>query len=81
MHTQVQPIFDDGPADGKQKHFSVEKLLLKASRYWPGFVVSIVIGIIAAYFYMQYATPVYITTAKLLVKDDRKGGLAEGQDG
>ncbi len=79
MHTQVQPIFDDGPADGKQKHFSVEKLLLKASRYWPGFVVSIVIGIIAAYFYMQYATPVYITTAKLLVKDDRKGGLAEGR--
>ena len=41
--------------------------------YWPIFMVLVVISITSGYFFIKYSTPVYETSAKLLVKDDKKG--------
>ena len=41
--------------------------------YWPIFAVLIIIAMASGYFYIKYATPIYETSAKLLVKDDKKG--------
>ena len=41
--------------------------------YWPIFALLIVIAMASGYIYLRYATPIYETSAKLLVKDDKKG--------
>ena len=50
----------------------VEKYVLQ----WRWFVFSALIFISIALFYLRYATPVYKSTTTILVKDDRKGGIA-----
>jgi tyrosine-protein kinase Etk/Wzc len=79
MDNRLEPIFEEQNPNGKSKSFSVEKLFAKAIGYWPGFAVCVLLALMGAYAYMQYTTPVYVINAKLLVKDDRKGGIAEGQ--
>jgi len=79
QNSRLEPIFEEQVSGGKAKAFSAEKLFAKARVYWPGFVASVALSLLGGYAYMQYKTPVYVTSAKLLVKDERKGGLAEGQ--
>jgi tyrosine-protein kinase Etk/Wzc len=44
--------------------------------YWPYFLASIVLSLIIALLYLRYSEPKYNATATILVKDERKGGLA-----
>ena len=41
--------------------------------YWPLFIVFLMVGLTAAYVYIKLATPMYETTATLLIKDENKG--------
>lgn len=41
--------------------------------YWPLFIVFLMIGLTGAYVYLKLATPMYETTASLLIKDENKG--------
>ena len=41
--------------------------------YWPLFIVFLMIGLTGAYVYLKLATPMYETTATLLIKDENKG--------
>lgn len=45
----------------------------KYSPYWPLFLFFLVMGGIAARFYLKYQTPVYESTATILIKDEKKG--------
>ena len=45
----------------------------KYSPYWPLFLFFLVMGGIAARFYLKYQIPVYESTATILIKDEKKG--------
>ncbi|GAB3930970.1 GumC family protein [Larkinella terrae] len=45
-------------------------------RFWPWFLLSIVLALGAAYAYLLYQPPVYRVHASLLIKDEKKGGLS-----
>ena len=50
----------------------IEKYLVQ----WKWFVLSVFVVMSLAFFYLRYATPIYKSTTTILVKDDRKGGIA-----
>jgi len=50
----------------------VEKYLLQ----WRWFLLSAFVFVAIAFFYLRYSTNIYKSTTTILVKDDRKGGIA-----
>jgi tyrosine-protein kinase Etk/Wzc len=50
----------------------VEKYVVQ----WRWFALSALVFVAIAYFYLRYTTPIYKATTTILVKDDRKGGMA-----
>lgn len=55
------------------KKTSIQIFLYKYLPYWPLFVLLLVISLLIAYAYLQYATPVYEISANIMVKDEKKG--------
>ncbi|GAB3264694.1 tyrosine-protein kinase [Larkinella harenae] len=55
---------------------NLKTMLLRYLRFWPWFLLSVVITVVAAYVYLQYQAPVYRVHASLLIKDEKKGGLS-----
>lgn len=49
------------------------ELLFKYLPYWPLFLILLVFFGFGAWFYLRYASPVYETSATILVKDEKKG--------
>lgn len=45
---------------------------------WKWFVLSLIICMGAAHIYLRYATPIYQSAAKLLIKDDEGSGSRRG---
>jgi tyrosine-protein kinase Etk/Wzc len=56
----------------------VSFILFRYLPYWPLFIVLFIIGLGAAWGYLQYATPLYEASATILVKDDKKGADDSG---
>lgn len=50
-----------------------QRILAKYLPYWPLFIGAILIGIVAAWFYMKMSTPLYEANATLIIKDEKKG--------
>lgn len=42
---------------------------------WIWFVISVVVMLVLSYIYLRYTTPMYQTTAQIIVKDDRGQGM------
>lgn len=59
----------------EQDAFNIAEIAQQYLRHWKWFVLSVLICLIAAFFYMRYTTPIYKASSTILVKDDRKGGL------
>lgn len=59
-----------------QNDFNIREELDKYLFYWKWFVLSVIITLIVGYLYLRYSTPVYRASTTILVKDDKKGGLA-----
>ena len=55
---------------------NVREELEKYLMQWRWFVLSALVFLILAFFYLRYSTPIYKSTTTILVKDDRKGGIA-----
>ena len=51
----------------------LEKYLI----HWKWFVLGIIISLSVAFLYLRYSTPKYDTTATILIKNDKKGGLSD----
>ena len=49
------------------------QLLFRYLPYWPVFLALFVICGVGAWLYLRYATPLYETSASILVKDEKKG--------
>lgn len=58
-------------AEGKKQN-NLREVISKCSYHWPLFLVSMIIMIALALFYMKVAKPVYHVKAKLSIKDEKK---------
>ena len=52
-----------------EEEFNLYEILFKYLAYWPWFVVSVIICMCCTYMYLRYSTPVYSTSAKILIKE------------
>ena len=56
---------------------NIREELEKYLRYWPWFVLCVIIALGYAYFRLRQTTPVYSTTATLIVKDGKNSQSSE----
>jgi tyrosine-protein kinase Etk/Wzc len=57
------------------------KIFNIVSKNWHYFLLAVVIGLIAAYLYSRYTPPVFRINARVLVNDQKSGGLGGKADG
>src|SRR5690554_5230334 len=58
-----------------QEHpIDLKAILYNYLRHWYWFAISLALCLLIAFLYLRYATPEYSTVAKVLIKDDKKGG-------
>ncbi len=79
MAKELQPIFSDNSNRKKGDPLSLEKLRAKAIGYLPMFVVFLLLSLAIGIVYLYTTTPVYEVTAKLVVNEDNKDGMTQGQ--
>ena len=51
------------------------QMIYKFKPHWPIFLLLVIIGIGCGWIYLRFATPIYETSATLLIKDERKGTI------
>ena len=61
------------PVKEENESSSIVHYVFKLIPYWPLFLILMAVGIGCGWLYLQLATPMYETTAKILIKDDKKG--------
>ncbi|WP_127846583.1 GumC family protein [Psychroflexus aestuariivivens] len=49
--------------------------LARYLKYWPWFIISVIICVLIAFFYLRYSTPVYHSKATIIIKDEKRGGV------
>lgn len=64
------------PQENQESDFNIREQVEKYLVHWKWFALSGIITLCIAFLYLRYATPLYRATATILVKDDKKGGLA-----
>jgi tyrosine-protein kinase Etk/Wzc len=52
---------------------SVSQVIAKYTPYWPIFLLFALLSFCGAFFYLRYTIPLYEATAKLIIKDEKKG--------
>ena len=57
----------------ESRETSVNQLWNRYASYWPWFVFLLLLAVGAACLYLKYAIPQYESTARLLIKDEKKG--------
>lgn len=57
----------------KESKNVLNDVFFKYLPYWPLFIITVMIGIGGAWFYLRSAVPQYETTASVMLKDDSKG--------
>jgi len=57
----------------KKEQNLLGQLWFKYFPYWPLFFVFICLSVAAGWGYLQFATPLYESSASLLIKDEKKG--------
>lgn len=58
-------------ADGDKNFLS--NLVFRYLPYWPLFLLLVLLSCAASWLYLRYQTPLYESTARLLIKDEKKG--------
>ena len=59
-----------------EDNFNIKQQLERYIVHYKWFLLSIIVFIIGAFLYLRYSTPQYNVVASVLIKDDKKGGLA-----
>src|SRR5690554_4163074 len=60
--------------DAHSQQIDLKAILYNYLRHWYWFAISLFICLLVAFLYLRYATPEYSSAAKVLIKDDKKGG-------
>ena len=55
--------------DTPEEEFNLYEILFKYLAYWPWFVASVILCLCGTYMYLRYSTPVYSSSAKVLIKE------------
>lgn len=59
-----------------EEQFNIQEILFRCLVHWPWFVFSVIVCIACAWGSLRLTTPVYNTSATVLIKDDKKGSGA-----
>lgn len=62
--------------ENKELDFNIREQIDKYLFHWKWFAFATIIMLLCAFLYIRYTTPQYKAIATILVKDDKKGGLA-----
>jgi tyrosine-protein kinase Etk/Wzc len=62
------------------KELNARYLFSKILAKWPWFLLSMLLCLGLTYFYLKYTTPMYKISARLLINDEKKGGIADAVD-
>ncbi|WP_417885228.1 GumC family protein [Zunongwangia sp.] len=54
----------------QEEEINIREELDKYLKYWPWFVLSAGVALILAFFYLKLSTPIYSTTASIIIKDE-----------
>lgn len=60
-----------------EKKIDVGAILMKYFSHWKGFLVSVILCLFIAFFYLHFTLPQYEVTTAILFKDDQKGGTSD----
>jgi len=63
--------------DNQEEKINLRQIFEQYAYYWKWFVLTIIISVGVATFYLRYAQKTYSTTAKILLKDERSGSAGE----
>jgi capsular exopolysaccharide synthesis family protein len=77
IYTPSYQVYPDEKFDPSQ----IRRLALRYLRYWPLFIISIILLLAGTYFYNRYTTPRYSSQMTLMVKAEKKGTLEEVAEG
>lgn len=76
--SQQQPPPQPNYNRPQEEEINLREELDKYLRYWPWFLIGVVIALLLAFVYLKYTTPKYNTTASIIIKDDKgKGQTSE----
>jgi len=64
----------------QEEEINLREELDKYLRFWPYFIASVFACLVVAFLYLQYTTPVYQSTATIIIEDDEKGGSIPGME-
>lgn len=67
----------DDPLFGSGKKFDFKIYLAKVKQNWYWFLISLIICVLSAYLYVRYATPIFSTSASVLIKEDPNSSSGE----
>jgi len=68
---------NSNPIKNTSNEINIREELEKYLRYWPWFLLSLVIGLSFAYFKLRQTTPIYTTTATIIIKDGKNSQNSE----
>ncbi len=71
MSRQSQPIRP------QEEEINLREELEKYLKFWPWFVLGVIICAILAFLYLQIATPIYNTKASVIIKDEENSTPSE----
>lgn len=66
--------YSNSQESGDIEQIDIKAILFKYLQHWRWFVLTLLLCLVAAFLYLRYATPTYSVSAKVLIKDDKKGG-------
>lgn len=56
---------------------NLREQIVQYLRYWPWFIIAVIVSIGVSFLYLRYATPIYQTQATILIKDEKNSALSE----
>lgn len=68
---------NNNPTRNTSNEINIREELEKYLRYWPWFLLSLVIALGFAYFKLRQTTPIYSTTATIIIKDGKNSQNSE----
>jgi capsular exopolysaccharide synthesis family protein len=69
----MDPLLNNPDSFSEDDNVDLKQELSKYLRYWPWFVLSLIIALVGAYIYLRYAPRIYQTTAKMKILDESDG--------
>ena len=58
----------------EEKEHSLREIVDQYTRYWFLFVFGVIIAIVGAFIYLRYSTSYYLSSATVIIKDEKSGG-------